>query len=902
MIRPKRSMRSGFLCFSLCVLAIITPRDLHGQSSAPAAGGPASVDPDNAFYALPLEGFFLGEKRGKPKRLNVYLVRRAGVWAGGLGTATIDGKAVWNTALMPVDASKLVVRDGHLSGTADVTLVPDPWIPADQKVRHATLSLDVAIKPARNAQELASLIGTWSSTVEGDATELKNCGLAPKTDGKVQGGLGAVGEPADLSDTSYDLAIYNLVPGNAKENFSRRRALSIGIKDGKAVSARFGQMDLRSRAYDYQPLDVPENMTFDGNQFKGAMTFDGDTLDGERASFTIQVEGYRVSGWLVGTWSGKYATEDGKDHEISGYFRGDAHKGAVISNVVKDDRPWFSDVEGFKKIAPGQHPRLFFSKADVPELQRRAATPEGRRIINRLRELLNGSDGESMPTLFNPAKAAYEKGGFKYKPGAYSISHGAGFGFLYQLTGDKKYAELAKQCVDKGLASQRNFDDRYAWVAPGGELRAGPSIAWTAVAYDLCYDAWDDDYRQKIAQAIQNYSDTKGGEWNNAEGITLRTMILQTKQGPGSNHYGAVIGGCGLAVLAIQGDPGTDRELISKYIETGEREVIRNLSAGWGDGGYYSEGWGASTVGTQGAFLCYVQALKNVLGHDYANVERTNLNYLTMVPRCLMILGSPAVIPYRSNMGSTYGSENFYRERDGFSHGGHFCENFGALGDKYKPGLLWIYNHEVQPDRSTDEFDTLSGYPHRCMMALLNWPTFSNIAEKNPAEVMPLATRDHLYEYFVCRNRFEDKQDIVTTVLIKQPDGTKPRDVMVWGLGERINFGEPRRGAAVTQYSAASDGSALIATEGWAIAVDYSKASGADGLVVNVGSNIKPIKATAKMRVQSVKLGDATINILTLCSDGKHPDATVSGETLVIGGQVVAFKDGKLSLAKFAGK
>jgi len=34
------------------------------------------------------------------------------------------------------------------------------------------------------------------------------------------------------------------------------------------------------------------------------------------------------------------------------------------------------------------HPRLFFKKSDLPEIRRRAATPEGKIIVAKLHELL----------------------------------------------------------------------------------------------------------------------------------------------------------------------------------------------------------------------------------------------------------------------------------------------------------------------------------------------------------------------------------------------------------------------------------------------------------------------------------------------------------------------------------
>jgi hypothetical protein len=360
-----------------------------------------------------------------------------------------------------------------------------------------------------------------------------------------------------------------------------------------------------------------------------------------------------------------------------------------------------------------------------------------------------------------------------------------------------------------------------------------------------------------------------------------------------------VVGGSGLAVLAIKGDPGTDKELLDKYLEVLKKQVVRHISAGWGDGGYYKEGWGASMVGTQAGFLCFLQALKTAAGHDYLNVDRPNASYVTMVPRCLMLIGPPAVLPYRSNMGGTYGSSEFHREREGFSHGGHFSEGFGAVADRYKPALLWTFNHTVEPDPAKRDFDTPSLYPHRPMLALINWPTFSGVTEKDPAEVMPKVTRDRLYEYFVFRNRWQDKDDVVTTVLIRQPDGTRPREVMVWGLGLRLGLGEPERNAPVRQFRASKDGSGVLSAGKFALAVDYSGSSGADALVVSVGNTVKTDTPSDKAMVSTVTAGATTYNVLTLSSTGRHPTPKAEGDRLVVGGQTVTFADGVLTLGKF---
>lgn len=879
--------------------------------SAPAAAS-AKVDPDNGLWSVTLVGFFPGEakKSSEPKRLNCYLVRRDAKWVAALATPTNSGQPVWNSAFMLVDPSNATVKGNKLSGTLAVTLVPDPWVPKDQKVRSATVTLDATLTPGGNGaagapdQATATVAGTWKADITGNDEELKAALLQPHGEGEIIGAF-RPSPPNQLADDSYDLGLYNLVPGTTSDNFQRRRALSIGVKQGKVVSARLGQMDMRSSAYDYVPLDTPTDFTVTPDGLKGNVAFTLDSLDGDLLKFTIELAGERVHDFVAGTWKGAYTDDAGKQHPVSGFFKGNVKPGAFVTTAKRDDRPWYVDVAGFHAPQSGEHPRLFFRKSDVPELRRRAETPEGKQIIARLRQQLNGSDGQSMPTIYNPAKLAYDKNNFKDRLGAFTISHAAGFGFLYQLTGETKYADLARQCVEKEWEGQRSSDDRYAWVAPGGELRAGPSVGWCAAAYDLCYDAWPNDFRVKVAQAIQNYSDTRGGEWNKAEGITLRKMVLTPRQGPGSNHFGAVVGGCGLAVLAIENDPGTDRALLSKYEGMLERQVVRHLSAGWGDGGYYKEGWGASRVGTQGGFLCFLQALRVARGHDYLNVDRPNASYVTMVPRCLLVLrGSDhAYFPYRSNMGGTYGNPEIgsLDQNGGLSWGGHFSEGFGAIADRYKPGLLWAYNHLFSPDNKF-LYDTLGSYPHRSMLALVNWPTFAGVHEANPAEAMPLVVRDTLYDHFAFRNGFKgDSSDIVTTVVINYPDGTRPRDVMAWGLGGlRLEFGEPIHAAHVTHFAPGKDGSGTVTAGDWAIAVDYSRASGADALIVTTGGSPPKLQsASDKVKVATLDVGGTTFNVLSLSSSGKHPDLNVDGNSLILGGQTIRFADGKFTLAKF---
>ncbi|HSH92722.1 MAG TPA: hypothetical protein VK968_01105 [Roseimicrobium sp.] len=176
---------------------------------------------------------------------------------------------------------------------------------------------------------------------------------------------------------------------------------------------------------------------------------------------------------------------------------------ALSTFAAADDAPWPVPVAGWVAPAGGEHPRLFFRLRDLPELKLRAQTPEGKVIVARLRVLLNGSDGQSLPAKFNDTDA---KGGSVEGPDGTVLTlwHPAGYGFLYQLTGEQKYADLGRQCMEKILAGTRDRDSRYAYLSPNGALRAGPSLGAVAMGYDLCYGGWDEPFRLKVAKAMES--------------------------------------------------------------------------------------------------------------------------------------------------------------------------------------------------------------------------------------------------------------------------------------------------------------------------------------------------------------------------------------------------------------
>jgi len=346
------------------------------------------------------------------------------------------------------------------------------------------------------------------------------------------------------------------------------------------------------------------------------------------------------------------------------------------------DAPWFEPVPDWKPPIPGEHPRLWFRKSDVPALRARMQTPEGRAMLARLRLLLGG--GETMPTVFQEmATVNILPPGFSAPaPGAFTFSHGAGFGFLYQLTGDRKYADLARQCVEKVLEGQPDRDPRYAWVNPGTGFRLGAVFQGVALAYDLAYDGWDEAFRKRVVEAIQGQNTPC---LQHKRPLTLERMAEANGYPPGSNHYGAYLGGTGMIALAIRGDPGADTPRLDRVLAKVEENLVKALTRGFGDHGWFAEGTHPGRIPANTGIVPLLPALRNAAGRDYL-AARPNAEWITL--RWLMeVLPSAEgpVIPWRGD----YGDDRLY-QKEGTSHAGDFALGLGAVAPRCRPAIAWM--------------------------------------------------------------------------------------------------------------------------------------------------------------------------------------------------------------------
>jgi len=545
---------------------------------------------------------------------------------------------------------------------------------------------------------------------------------------------------------------------------------------------------------------------------------------------------------------------------------------------------WPAPVEGFRPPAPGEHPRLLFRESDLPALKAKANTVEGRAIIARLKYLLGG--GEAMPTVYNqnPPINIGPSGPAELPPGAFTVNHAAGFGLLYQLTGEQKYADLARQCLDKVFEGQVDRDERYSWTAPGTGFRLSGVLQGVAIAYDLCYDAWPEDYRRHVVKQIQEVGPKRVG--GKGQPLTLEVLAKGGNYPPSSNHFGAYLSGPGIAALAIKGDPGADNSRLDNIIDTVEKSMQRLLTNGYGDGGWFGEGSGSDKTAMQPGVLGYFIAARLVQGKDWTRGKPNGR--LIVLTRALELIPRPDGVQRPERGHYAHGpyfwpgaTRQRFADRGGWSADGLFAIGIGALPEQYRPGMKWIYENFVEPDAAPSEriYEARID-PLHAVYAFVNWPV--DTEAENPAEDFPLAVLDSLHGYVLARNGFDDVNDILFTGLSRTgPTGyhkTKaPQDVIIWGMGYELKMGQFSNDG-IADWQAADDGSVMFTNGSAAWAIDYAGTAGCEGVIATTGSaaRVQPAMDSAK------PVADDQIDLTGRWTDGSPIKVEHAGNDLTI--------------------
>ena len=191
---------------------------------------------------------------------------------------------------------------------------------------------------------------------------------------------------------------------------------------------------------------------------------------------------------------------------FSGTFNGAAVGGRASGSLYAPE-----PAPGHVPLAPQEHPRLLLRKADLPALRKKAGTPFGQAAVKRMQQMATP----------------------------------ACLGFLYQLTGEREWAEKAEREAEEYMAGRKPAESPFVSM-----MANWARLEQLALVYDLCHDALSPDFKARYRAWIGNFAyQVYFAPENMGRGVNWI---------PVSNHSANIYSGLTLSALALFDEPAPE--------------------------------------------------------------------------------------------------------------------------------------------------------------------------------------------------------------------------------------------------------------------------------------------------------------------------------------------------------
>ncbi len=386
-----------------------------------------------------------------------------------------------------------------------------------------------------------------------------------------------------------------------------------------------------------------------------------------------------------------------------------------------------------RPVKPDEHPRLIVRGDGLAVLKRDAQEPWGQQIVTRMKQALKLMEKMA---ITGRNRDVLKEAGFE----------AAGHGAIYALEASQSSAAAAKkiaitEVVLYPLTSRLSMMDRLSRL--GG----------TAIAYDLCYDAWDETTRKKVRTFLLRESQRVIDAVKN-EGI-------DHADGPEAVTAWATAGLVELAVLGDHEDPQAgDR------IAACERSVIAYMEEAVAEHGVGLYGESVKQAAFASGVLPFVHANRLVLGRNLGNHPAVQNVLVPMVYQTIPEVGMPVI-----------GPGTMAKDRSGlFAMAGAF------IPKQDKPPVIWLFE-QIGGDKYQGVVR-----PHQGLYML--GAGLHGIEAKAPQNRWPRYLQSRQANVGLLRSRWRDKDDIVAML--------HGRDLRILGMGAQW---AAHRGVHSTRWS-----------------------------------------------------------------------------------------------------
>jgi hypothetical protein len=449
------------------------------------------------------------------------------------------------------------------------------------------------------------------------------------------------------------------------------------------------------------------------NQHPGTLEVAESSADTVRCSVKLAIEGDTVAPDGVASYDISLARREGV---FSGTFTGIFNDVAVTGAVTgRMSAPAVKDVKGHEPLQPAEHPRLIFRKRDLPELRKRMETPEGKAIAAMLNERSPLRDVSQVTDRHSSWMAA-------------------NWGAIYQLTGDTNAPRQAREILmNETIMKPMPWDRK--------DIHHASRLLGIALAYDLCYDAWDDAFRRLLAEYIRISASELSKA--NYEGFGMDEKAWDPA--PWGNRNAVRTACAGFAATAVSGDPDSAGKTLpdtDRILRVADRHVEQYLRLGVTQAGTGLEGTFLRDFALANGVLHFLHASRVARGRDFASVN-------PMLFAGNVLAARPAAD----------GKFDFALSSISVQASGLWPIGLGTVPPELLPALKWCFDRDAGL-LGKQHFGC--AYPYQAAYALMNYPF--GVQARPPAEALPLFSADPANGHFTLRNRWQDSADAIVEI------------------------------------------------------------------------------------------------------------------------------------------
>jgi hypothetical protein len=296
----------------------------------------------------------------------------------------------------------------------------------------------------------------------------------------------------------------------------------------------------------------------------------------------------------------------------------------------------------------------------------------------------------------------------------------AGYGAVCLLDGDAAAADAARAIVLREVVA-------YPLPATLSVMDRVSRLHGTALAYDLCYEAWDDGARAKV----------RGWLLKEARSLLREVGAADAAAADQPEHVTAWAS-AGLAEMAALGDAADPAA--RDRIKASERAVLEYLDRYIGEFGFDSNGESVRQAALASGILPFLRAARLVLGRDHTAQPAVRDTFLPFIYQWVPEAGMTAT-----------GAATVTVDRSGL---------FALAGDlvpaAQRPAVRWLF-HELEGQKHLGIIR-----PHQGLSMLTSG--LAAVASAPPDDSWPRFVRSDRAGYAVFRTRWKDADDVVAVL------------------------------------------------------------------------------------------------------------------------------------------